>query len=132
MSVIFGSVSPPPAAPEPIRADGERPPSYDGKRFRLTLNGGMPPPCDVVLECRQEGEVVRGSYRGDAFEHGTLLAVVRAMGCLEGRFQHVTGRLRIETGRCWATPQRTSAGRMRLYIEWHMSGREGVAVMEEA
>lgn len=130
--VIFRPVKPPPIASESSRRmEGDRPPSYDGRRFRLMLHGGMPPACDFLLECRQDGEVVSGTYRGDDFDHGELLAIVRAMGCLEGRFQHVTARLRIETGRCWATPQHTTAGQMRLYIEWHISGREGVAVMEE-
>jgi hypothetical protein len=111
--------------------DAERMPSYDGRRFRLTLNGGVPTSRNVLLDCVQHGDVVVGTYTGDSFEHGTLLAIVRAMGCLEGRFQHVTEALRIETGRCWATPQHTSGGQMRLYIEWQMGGREGVSVMEE-
>ena len=114
------------------RGDAERMPSYDGRRFRLTLTGGVPTSRHVVLECRQYGDVVVGAYSGDNLEHGELLAIVRAMGCLEGRFQHVTGNLRIETGRCWATPQHTPGGQVRLYIEWQMSGREGVSVMEEA
>ena len=118
--------------PEPFsRAEVERVPSYDGRRFRLTLSGGVPTSRNVVLECRQDGDVVTGTYNGDNIEHGTLVAIVRAMGCLEGRFHHVTEGLSIETGRCWATPQHTSAGQVRLYVEWHMSGREGVAVMEE-
>lgn len=113
------------------RGDAERTPSYDGRRFRLTLTGGVPTASNVVLECRQFGAVVVGTYSGQNVEHGALLAIVRAMGCLEGRFQHVTGSLRVETGRCWTTPQHTSAGRVRLYVEWQMSGREGVSVMEE-
>lgn len=113
------------------RADVERTPSYDGRRFRMTLTGGLPASDDVVLECAQHGDVVVGAYRGESVEHGTLLAIVRAMGCLEGRFQHVTRSLRIETGRSWATPQHTPGGLVRLYIEWHMGGREGVSVMEE-
>jgi hypothetical protein len=112
-------------------ADAERTPSYEGRRFRLTLAGGVPTSREVLLECRQHGEVVVGTYRGDAVEHGVLLAIVRAMGCLEGRFQHVTDGLRLETGRCWATPQHTAGGHVRLYVEWHMGGREGVSVMEE-
>jgi hypothetical protein len=113
------------------RADADRTPSYDGRRFRLTLIGGVPTSRNVVLECRQYGEVVVGTYAGDTVEHGVLLAIVRAMGCLEGRFQHVTESLRLDAGRCWATPQHTSGGRVRLYVEWHMGGREGVSVMEE-
>jgi hypothetical protein len=113
------------------RSEAERTPSYDGRRFRLTLTGGVPTSQNVVLECRQFGDVVVGTYTGHNVEHGALLAIVRAMGCLEGRFQHVTETLRIETGRCWATPQHTSGGQVRLYIEWQMSGREGVSVMEE-
>ena len=119
--------------PEPRpRADVERTPSYDGRRFRLTLTGGVPTSRAVLLECRQHGDVVVGAYTGDDLEHGVLLAIVRAMGCLEGRFQHVSGSLRLETGRCWATPQHTSGGHVRLYVEWQMGGREGVSVMEEA
>lgn len=106
--------------------------SYDGRRFRLSLTGGVPTSQNVVLECRQDGDVVSGTYTGDNLSHGVLLAIVRAMGCLEGRFQHVTDTLRIETGRCWATPQHTSAGQVRLYVEWQIGGREGVSVMEEA
>ena len=119
--------------PEPqSRGDvAERTPSYDGRRFRLTLTGGVPTSRKVILECRQFGDVVVGTYTGDDLEQGSLLAIVRAMGCLEGRFQHVTPTLRIETGRCWATPQHTSAGQVRLYVEWQMGGREGVSVMEE-
>jgi hypothetical protein len=113
------------------RANADRTPSYDGRRFRLTLTGGVPTSRNVVLECRQHGEVVVGAYTGDHVEHGVLLAIVRAMGCLEGRFQHVTESLRLETGRCWATPQLTSGGHVRLYVEWHMGGKEGVSVMEE-
>ena len=113
------------------RTDAERTPSYDGRRFRLTLNGGLPTSSHVVLECVQHGDVVVGAYTEANLEHGTLLAIVRAMGCLEGRFQHVTSGLRIETGRCWATPQHTPGGLLRLYVEWHMGGREGVSVMEE-
>jgi hypothetical protein len=118
-------------AEAPQRADAERTPSYDGRRFRLTLTGGMPTSRSVLLECRQHGDVVVGAYTGDNVEHGVLLAIVRAMGCLEGRFQHVTESLRLETGRCWATPQHTSTGHVRLYIEWQLGGREGVSVMEE-
>ena len=118
--------------PSPRGEAVERTPSYDGRRFRLTLNGGVPTSRNVVLECRQFGEVVVATYSGDDVEQGTLLAVVRAMGCLEGRFQHVTPTLRIETGRCWATPQLTSGGQVRLYVEWQMGGREGVSVMEES
>jgi hypothetical protein len=114
------------------RVDVERTPSYDGRRFRLTLTGGVPTSRTVWLECRQHGDVVVGTYAGDDLEHGVLLAIVRAMGCLEGRFQHVAGSLRLETGRCWATPQHTSGGQVRLYIEWQIGGREGVSVMEEA
>jgi hypothetical protein len=113
------------------RRDAERTTSYDGRRFRLALTGGVPTSSKVVLDCRQDGDVVVGTYTGDTVQHGGLLAIVRAMGCLEGRFQHVTATLRIETGRCWATPQHTSGGQVRLYIEWQMGGREGVSVMEE-
>ncbi len=112
-------------------AHADRTPSYEGRRFRLTLIGGVPTSRDVLLDCRQHGEVVVGTYKGDNVDHGMLLALVRAMGCLEGRFQHVTESLRIETGRCWVTPQHSSGGRVRLYIEWHMGAREGVSVMEE-
>lgn len=112
------------------RSESERTPSYDGRRFRLTLTGGVPTSRNVVLECRQFGDIVVGTYAGQNLEHGALLAIVRAMGCLEGRFQHV-GSLRMETGRCWATPQHGPSGQVRLYIEWQMSGREGVSVMEE-
>jgi len=114
------------------RGAGERTPSYDGRRFRLTLTGGIPTSRTVILECRQHGDIVIGAYTGESLEHGTLLAVVRAIGCLEGRFHHVTARHRIETGRCWATPQHTADGHMRLYVEWQMGGRDGVSVMEEA
>ena len=118
--------------PEPYsRGEPERTPSYDGRRFRLTLTGGVPTLQNVVLECRQDGDVVIGTYTGDQLEHGALLAIVRAMGCLEGRFQHVTAALAVETGRCWATPQHTSGGQVRLYVEWQIGGREGVSVMEE-
>src|SRR5687768_12695651 len=113
------------------RADAERTMSYDGRRFRLTLTGGVPTSNNVVLECRQHGDVVVGAYVGENVQHGTFLAIVRAMGCLEGRFQHVSAALRIETGRCWATPQHTAGGQVRLYLEWQMGGREGVSVMEE-
>jgi hypothetical protein len=97
----------------------------------LALTGGVPTSRNVLLECRQDGDVVVGTYKGDNVDHGVLLAIVRAMGCLDGRFQHVTGNLRLETGRCWATPQHTSGGHVRLYIEWQMGAREGVSVMEE-
>ena len=113
------------------RGETERTPSYDGRRFRLTMTGGVPTNRNLVLECRQEGDIVIGTYTGDNLEYGALLATVRAMGCLEARFQHVTTALHIETGRCWATPQLTSGGQMRLYIEWHMGAREGVSVLEE-
>jgi hypothetical protein len=113
------------------RADTERTPSYDGRRFRLALTDGVPTSRNVLLESRQHGDVVVGTYTGDNLEHGVLLAIVRAMGCLEGRFQHVTESLRVETGRCWATPQHSSSGHVRLYIEWHMGRREGVSVMEQ-
>jgi hypothetical protein len=120
--------------PEPFsRGEAvERMPSYDGRRFRLTLTGGVPTSRNVILECRQFGDVVVGTYAGDDLEQGALLAIVRAMGCLEGRFQHVTSTLHIETGRCWATPQHTAGGQVRLYVEWQMGGREGVSVMEES
>jgi hypothetical protein len=109
----------------------ERTLSYDGRRFKLVMSGGAPTARSIVLEFHQRGEVVTADYSGDGIEHGAFVAVVRAMGCLEGRFQHVTDGLHIETGRCWATPQPTSRGRMRLYFEWQMAGREGVSVMEE-
>jgi hypothetical protein len=114
-----------------LRGDAERMPSYDGRRFRLSLTGGIPASRTVILECRQYGDVVVGAYDGESIEHGALLAIVRAMGCLEGRFHHVTARHRIETGRCWATPQHTAHGHVRLYVEWQMGGRDGVSVMEE-
>ena len=111
--------------------DSERTLSYDGRRFRLVMSGGAPTTRAVLLECRQQGDIVIGSYAGEGVEHGSLLAVVRAMGCLEGRFHHLTDGVRVETGRCWATPQHTSHGGVRLYFEWQMGGREGVSVMEE-
>jgi hypothetical protein len=112
-------------------AEGEFTLSYDGRRFRLTMSGGVPTTRSGLLECRQFGDVVIGLYSGEGVEQGSLLAVVRAMGCLEGRFHHIGDGLRVESGRCWVTPQRTARGRMRLYFEWQMAGREGVAVMEE-
>jgi hypothetical protein len=111
--------------------DPERTLSYDGRRFRLVMSGGTPIARAVLLEFHQDGDVVIGSYAGDGIDHGSLLAVVRAMGCLEGRFHHVTDGLRLETGRCWATPQHTSRGGVRLYFEWQIGGREGVSVMDE-
>jgi hypothetical protein len=96
------------------------------------MSGGAPTGRTVFLECRQHDDVVIGSYTGDGIEHGSLLAVVRAMGCLEGRFHHVTEGESLETGRCWATPQHTSRGGVRLYFEWQIGDREGVSVMEEA
>src|SRR5687768_18528812 len=92
------------------RSEADRTPSYDGRRFRLTLTGGVPTSRNVVLECRQFGDVVVGTYSGQNVEHGALLAIVRAMGGLDGRFQHVAVMIHHETGRCWAYQQ-------------HMSGR---------
>jgi hypothetical protein len=117
--------------PRPL-SDPERTVSYDGRRFRLILSGGTPTARSALLEFRQHGDVVVGQYSGDGIEHGSLIAVVRAMACLEGRFQHVASGLRLETGRFWATPQHTPRGQMRLYFEWHMGSQEGVSVMEEA
>ena len=122
----------PTSSPELLAlTDSERTLSYDGRRFKLVMSGGAPTARSIVIEFHQNGEVVTGDYSGDGVEHGTLVAVVRAMGCLEGRFHHVTDGLHLETGRCWATPQSTARGRMRLYFEWQMGGREGVSVMEE-
>jgi hypothetical protein len=115
----------------PGLADPERTVSYDGRRFRLVTSGGAPTTRSVLIDFQQDGDVVVGTYSGEGVEHGSLVAIVRAMGCLEGRFHHVTDGLRLETGRCWATPQHTSRGRMRLYFEWQMGAREGVSVMEE-
>ena len=108
----------------------ERAFSYEGRRFRLTLSDGSPTGRSALLELSQRGDVVTGTYAGENVEHGSLIAVIRAMGCLEGRFHHVAEGA-LNTGRCWATPQHTADGRMRLYFEWHMAGREGVSVMEE-
>jgi hypothetical protein len=115
-----------------LSSDPERTVSYDGRRFSLVLSGGAPTARSVLLEFRQYGEVVVGVYSGEGIEHGSLIAVLRAMGCLEGRFHHVATGLRLETGRCWATPQHTARGHMRLYFEWQMGAQEGVSVMEEA
>lgn len=106
--------------------------SYEGRRFRLTMFGGAPPLCGMTLECRQEEDLVVGFYTGDEVEQGSLLALVRAMGCLEGRFHHMKDGVQLESGRCWATPQHTPRGQIRLYFEWQMGEREGVLVMEEA
>jgi hypothetical protein len=111
-------------------AASERAFSYEGRRFRLTLSDGTPSARSALLELSQRGDVVLGTYSGDRVEHGSLIAVIRAMGCLEGRFHHIAEGA-LHTGRCWATPQHTAGGRMRLYFEWHMAGREGVSVMEE-
>lgn len=111
-------------------AASERAFSYEGRRFRLTLSDGSPTVRSALLELNQRGDVVTGTYSGEGVEHGSLIAVIRAMGCLEGRFHHVTDGA-LHTGRCWATPQHTTDGRVRLYFEWHMAGREGVSVMEE-
>lgn len=111
-------------------AGSERAFSYEGRRFRLTLSGGSSSARSALLELRQHGDVVLGAYSGEDVEHGSLIAVIRAMGCLEGRFHHVADGA-LHTGRCWATPQHTADGRVRLYFEWHMAGREGVSVMEE-
>lgn len=108
----------------------ERSLSYEGRRFRLTLGDGSPSTRSALLELRQCDDVVIGTYSGEGVEHGALIAVIRAMGCLEGRFHHVADGV-LHTGRCWATPQHTPGGRVRLYFEWHMAGREGVSVMEE-
>ncbi len=111
-------------------AASERAFSYDKRRFRLTLIDGSAAARSAVLELNQRGDVVTGTYAGDGVEHGSLIAMIRAMGCLEGRFHHVADSA-LHTGRCWATPQHTAGGRVRLYFEWHMAGREGVSVMEE-
>ena len=111
-------------------AASERAFSYEGRRFRLTLSDGTPSARSALLELKQHGGVVVGTYMGEGVEHGSLIAVIRAMGCLEGRFHHVADGA-LHTGRCWATPQHTAGGRVRLYFEWHMAGREGVSVMEE-
>jgi hypothetical protein len=111
--------------------DPERTVSYEGRRFKLVMTAGTPTASSATVEFHQKGEVVTGWYSGDGIEHGALVAVVRAMGCLEGRFHHVTGGTQLEMGRCWATPQPTPRGRMRLYVEWQMGGREGVSVLEE-
>ncbi|MDQ4079559.1 MAG: hypothetical protein M3125_02280 [Gemmatimonadota bacterium] len=108
----------------------ERAFSYEGRRFRLTLSDGSPAARSALLELSQRGDVVTGTYAGEGVEYGSLIAVIRAMGCLEGRFHHVADGA-LHTGRCWGTPQHTADGRMRLYLEWHMAGREGVSVMEE-
>jgi hypothetical protein len=108
----------------------ERAFSYDGRRFRLTLSDGSPTVRSALLELSQRGDVVTGTYAGEEVGHGSLIAVIRAMGCLEGRFHHLADGA-LHTGRCWATPQHTAEGRVRLYFEWHMAGREGVSVMEE-
>jgi hypothetical protein len=113
-------------------SDPERTVSYEGRRFRLVLSGGAPTARSALLELRQHGDVVVGQYSGDGIEHGSLIAVVRAMACLEGRFHHVSTGPRLETGRFWATPQHTARGQMRLYFEWQMGSQEGVSVMEEA
>jgi hypothetical protein len=113
-------------------ADGGRAVSYEGRRFCLTLVGGAPAPCTVTLDCRQQGDLVVGFYTGDEVDQGALLAIVRAMGCLEGRFHHMATGDRLESGRCWATPQHTARGQIRLYFEWQMGEREGVLVLEES
>jgi hypothetical protein len=95
------------------------------------MSGGAPTARTILLECRQKGDIVIGSYSGEGVEHGSLLAVVRAMACMEGRFHHVLDRVRVETGRCWATPQHTARGGVRLYFEWQIGGRDGVSIMEE-
>jgi hypothetical protein len=95
------------------------------------MSGNAPAGRTILLECRQDGNIVVGSYSGEGVEYGSLLAVVRAMACLEGRFHHLLDGARVETGRCWATPQHTARGGVRLYFEWQMGGRDGVSIMEE-
>ena len=130
--VIFATAEHPTFTTElPALTEPERTLSYEGRRFKLVMSGGAPTARSVMLEFHQNGDIVTAFYSGDGVGHGALVAVVRAMGCLEGRFHHVTDGLHLETGRCWATPQATSRGRMRLYFEWQMEGREGVSVMEE-
>ena len=97
-------------------AASERAFSYAGRRFRLTLSDGSPTARSALLELNQRGDVVTGTYSGEGVEHGSLIAVIRAMGCLEGRFHHVADGA-LHTGRCWATPQHTAGGHVRLYFE---------------
>lgn len=131
-AVIFATADHPTFTTELLAlTEPERTLSYEGRRFKLVMSGGAPTARSVMLEFHQEGDIVTACYSGDGVKHGALVAVLRAMGCLEGRFHHVTDGLHLETGRCWATPQATSRGRMRLYFEWQMGGREGVSVMEE-
>ena len=92
---------------------------YNDRLFRAsTHSSGGEVDDQTLFSYRQYGEVVWATYQGGAIAFGTMVGVIRNDDTLDLRYQHVSTRGEIRSGRCRSTPEVLADGRVRLHEAW--------------
>ena len=92
---------------------------YNDRLFRASTNSAGGQVDDQTLfSYRQYGDVVWATYQGGAIAFGTMVGVIRDDDTLDLRYQHVSTRGEIRSGRCLSTPEVLADGRVRLHEAW--------------
>ena len=92
---------------------------YNDRLFRASTNSAGGQVDDQTLfSYRQYGDVVWATYQGGAIAFGTMVGVIRNDDTLDLRYQHVSTRGEIRSGRCRSTPEVLADGRVRLQEAW--------------
>ncbi|MBU7592761.1 n-acetylglutamate synthase [Metabacillus halosaccharovorans] len=109
--------------------------NYDRKKFVSvdnTANGEVS--TETIFEYYQEGNILTASYSGGEIVKGTLIGIVKADSSLEFRYNHINTNNEIRGGKCIATPEILTDGRIRLHENWKWidsDQSEGKSVIEE-
>jgi hypothetical protein len=129
----FGKPFPQPEAPTAMAAS--LPMSFDNRLLYSasnTPNGNCN--AETRFRYRQNGERVWATYEGGRVQFGSLVAVGDNSGRLDMRYHHVDARGTLRAGKCVATPEILSDGRLRLHEEWQWTNgdlSEGRSIVEE-
>ena len=129
----FGKMCPQPEEPS---GDAIAPAwNFDSRIFLTTANtanGNCT--SDTRFRYRQSGSRIWATYDGGAVRFGSIVAVGDSRGRLDMRYQHVDIANQLRTGKCTASPELLTDGRIRLHEEWQWTNgdfSEGRSVVEE-
>ncbi len=89
--------------------------NYNNRQFRPvqnTANGETSQ--DTIFHYKQEGNVLTSTYSGGRIQHGHLLGLVDADGCIDMRYHQVNDRGALMTGTCRSVPEVMPSGKIRL------------------
>jgi hypothetical protein len=92
---------------------------YNDRLFRAATNSaGGEVDEQTLFSYRQYGDVVWATYQGGSIAFGTMVGVIRGDDTLDLRYQHVSTRGEIRSGRCVSSPELLADGRVRLHEAW--------------